>query len=192
MPKLLFQEEGAVKYDFMSVTLNFKLDFFMKNKGESPKILINVMKKTFVQFIFSIIFVSISAANDSHAQGILNQKISLSLEDVTIKEVLQEIEEWMDVKFSYNSRKISINERISINIKENELSDVKDENGDLRPLKVSISSRTFVNKLLYIVYKLLRTFYVSLFYYFMPFSAIIISTLFPIIFKVYFYNHVFN
>ena len=76
--------------------------------------------------------------------------------------------------------------------KENELSDVKDENGDLRPLKVSISSRTFVNKLLYIVYKLLRTFYVSLFYYFMPFSAIILSTLFPIIFKVYFYNHVFN
>ena len=49
----------------------------MKNKGESPKILINVMKKTFVQFIFSIIFVSISAANDSHAQGILNQKISM-------------------------------------------------------------------------------------------------------------------
>ena len=124
MPKLLFQEEGAVKYDFMSVTLNFKLDFFMKNKGESPKILINVMKKTFVQFIFSIIFVSISAANDSHAQGILNQKISLSLEDVTIKEVLQEIEEWMDVKFSYNSRKININERISISIKENELSEV--------------------------------------------------------------------
>jgi hypothetical protein len=63
-----------------------------------------------------------------------------------------------------------------------EKSDQLDETGEnLRPLKLQFGHRRCVNKFLFIVYKLLRTFYVSTFFYFMPFASIILSTLFPLI-----------
>ncbi len=64
-----------------------------------------------------------------------------------------------------------------------ELSDQKDDNGDFRPLKVTLASRSLPNKILYCVYKLLRTFYVSVFYYFLPFSSFIMSTLIPFYYR---------
>jgi hypothetical protein len=74
--------------------------------------------------------------------------------------------------------------------KEGELSDVKDENGNYRPLRVTMSSRTTVNKILFCTYKVLRTFFVSLFFYFLPFSAIIISNLTPILYKNFYVDSV--
>jgi hypothetical protein len=68
---------------------------------------------------------------------------------------------------------------------DDEKSDVKDENGDYRPLKIQFKSRNLLNKVLYGMYKFLRAFYVSLFYYFLPFSSILISTLLPIITRFY-------
>lgn len=61
-----------------------------------------------------------------------------------------------------------------------ELSDQKDDYGDFRPLRVSFGDRTCSNKLAYAVYKLMRTFYVAFFYYFIPFVAIVMSTLVPL------------
>ena len=66
---------------------------------------------------------------------------------------------------------------------ETELSTEIDENGNKRPLKVTFLSRTWFNKILFIVYKILRTYYVSIFYYFLPFSTIVISTLVPIFYR---------
>jgi hypothetical protein len=79
-----------------------------------------------------------------------------------------------------------INHTSSKKCSKNELTDIKDENGNLRPLRVTMESRTFANKCLFVLYKVIRTFYVGLFFYFMPFSAIIISTLFPIVLKSYY------
>lgn len=79
-----------------------------------------------------------------------------------------------------------INHTSSKKCNENELTEIKDENGDLRPLKITMDSRTLANKCLYVLYKIIRTFYVGLFFYFMPFSAIIISTLMPITLKQYY------
>jgi hypothetical protein len=50
--------------------------------------------------------------------------------------------------------------------KDEELSTVNDEFGKKRPLKVTFKSRTFANKLLYILYKLLRIYFVSFVVYF--------------------------
>lgn len=65
--------------------------------------------------------------------------------------------------------------------KEWEKSTVEDEHGNLRPLKVSWSDRTCGNKCFYCVYKGLRMFYVSLYFYFIPFSTIILTCIIPII-----------
>ena len=128
-----------------------------------------------IAIVFNFIALAIIAEFDNY--------VFASMKSESFKELTEK---------SFCKKVFVIHHTSSKKCKENELSNVKDEDGVLRPLKVSISSRTFVNKFLYILYKLLRTFYVSLFFYFMPFSAIIISTLFPIIFKVYFYDYVNN
>merc|ERR1711957_562966 len=46
-----------------------------------------------------------------------------------------------------------------------------------------ISDRKFTNKMLYFLYKLMRSFYVSLFFYFMPFSVVIASSVIPTLFS---------
>ena len=62
-----------------------------------------------------------------------------------------------------------------------ELSTVIDEETEMpRPLRVKWSDRECANKCLYIVYKGLRMFYTSLYFYFLPFSAIILTCIIPI------------
>lgn len=62
-----------------------------------------------------------------------------------------------------------------------ELSIVKDEHGRLRPLRVNFSDRDFLGKICFIIYKMLRTFYVSFYFYFMPFLVIVISVSMPVL-----------
>lgn len=68
---------------------------------------------------------------------------------------------------------------------ETELSDQKNEDGDFRPLKITFGSRSLSNKILYSIYKFFRTFYVSVFYYFLPFSSFIMSTLIPLYYRTF-------
>lgn len=62
-----------------------------------------------------------------------------------------------------------------------EVSDEIDpETGELRPLKIDFKQRSLGNKIYFATYKFWRTFYAALFFYFVPFSVIIISSLIPI------------
>jgi hypothetical protein len=54
-----------------------------------------------------------------------------------------------------------------------ELSILKDEHGRIRPLRANFSDRDFLDKVCYVIYKMLRTFIVSFYFYFMPFLAIV-------------------
>jgi len=62
-----------------------------------------------------------------------------------------------------------------------ELSTVEDENGDMRPMKVQFGHRNCGNKCCFIVYKIERMFYVSLYFYFIPFTTIILTCIIPIL-----------
>ena len=64
--------------------------------------------------------------------------------------------------------------------KEGELSKVEDEHGDLLPLKITFESRTCGNKCLYIMYKCWRAFFVSFYFYFLPFATILLTVLIPL------------
>ena len=73
--------------------------------------------------------------------------------------------------------------------RESELIQDRDPHSDFvmhRPLKVVFASRSRTNKVLYVVYKGMRTFYVSVFYYFLPFLSIVMSCILPVIFRKYF------
>lgn len=64
--------------------------------------------------------------------------------------------------------------------KDDELSTVMGEDGEFRPLKVTFKSRDGCNKCMYIFYKIMRTFYVSVYFYFMPFTTIMLTCIIPI------------
>jgi hypothetical protein len=77
-------------------------------------------------------------------------------------------------------RVLVINHTSSKKCKDHELSSVRDEDGEFRPLKVTFASREGTNKCMYSTYKCMRTFYVSMYFYFMPFATIILTCLIPI------------
>ncbi len=76
----------------------------------------------------------------------------------------------------------------SIKCADSEMTDVKDENGDLRPMKVKFSERTCVNKFFFVIYRIVRSIYISLYFYFLPFLLVIVSTFVPYIYFIYDYQ----
>ena len=58
---------------------------------------------------------------------------------------------------------------------------VKDGEGELRFMKIEYENRSRTNKCLYCVYKFMRAFYVSFYFYFYPFIAILLTCLIPIL-----------
>ena len=64
--------------------------------------------------------------------------------------------------------------------KEGEMSKVEDENGDLLPLKITFGERSCGNKILYFSYKIWRAFFVSFYFYFLPFTTILLTCLIPL------------
>lgn len=64
---------------------------------------------------------------------------------------------------------------------EQDLSTVKDDSGEFRPLKVTMGSRSCGNKFMYIVYKINRAYFVSIYFYFLPFLSMLVGTSFTVI-----------
>ena len=62
-----------------------------------------------------------------------------------------------------------------------ELSKVKDEDGNYRPLQIKFGDRTPINKLLFVFYRICRAWYVSWYFYFQPFSVFILAVMIPLI-----------
>lgn len=72
-----------------------------------------------------------------------------------------------------------IHNTTSVRCLDHELSTVKDKHGNFRPLRIRFRKRTLVNKLAYVNYWILRMFYHSFYYYFMPFLCFPVAWLIP-------------
>lgn len=97
-----------------------------------------------------------------------------SMKNESFKELLEE---------KFTSKVLIINHTTSKKCKEHELSTEKDEYGELRPLKVNFKDRETLNKVYFVVYKILKGFYVSFYFYFIPFTVILISAIVPILYR---------
>jgi len=64
-----------------------------------------------------------------------------------------------------------------------DLSDVKDDNGDYRKLKISLMDRDCRSKIKFFIYKTCRWFFVSFYFYFLPFFVVILSCMIPTIYQ---------
>ena len=153
-------------YKFKSVALAWSAGFLQFTSCLSVEISnIGVICTSIdpTELVFNFIALAIVAEFDNF--------IFESLKGETMKELVEK---------KFYKRLLVINHTTSPKRKDEELSTEKDENGDFRPLKLRFDARKPVNKLLFCIYKLVRAFYVSMFYYFLPFSAVILSTLLPI------------
>ena len=83
------------------------------------------------------------------------------------------------VKEEFTSKVFVVKHTTSKKCQISEQSDVNDDEGYLRPLRVTWASRTRGNKCMYTCYKVLRNFYVSIYFYYLPFIAIIICFIIP-------------
>lgn len=125
-----------------------------------------------ISIVFNFIALAIIAEFDNFVYG--------SLKNESFKELTER-------KFAQYA--LVICHTTSKKCKDEEVTKELDKEDEPRPLKIKFMNRTLGNKILFSVYKFLRTFYVSLFYYFIPFSSVIISTLMPVLNRSYYtYN----
>lgn len=108
----------------------------MKKNSIPLKILATVIKVTWTPFLVSLIFTSLSFANDGLAQELLNREVSIQANQQELKSVLASIEKSTKVKFSYVPSLIK-NQKVTLSATNQTLSMVLEEL--LVPLQIRFS-----------------------------------------------------
>ncbi|GAB3914051.1 SusC/RagA family TonB-linked outer membrane protein [Larkinella knui] len=85
-----------------------------------------IMRIGLLQWILAVLLAGIGYAKEISAQSILSKDMTLQLNNVTLKEALDRIQEKANTKFVYSSR-VSLKEPVSIDVKNQKLSRVLDQ-----------------------------------------------------------------
>lgn len=86
-----------------------------------------IMRITLTQFLLMVFLTSLVTAAELNGQGILDRKVSLDVQNATIKSVLTEIEKQTSVVFTYRSRLIQASRKVSFKTSDAALSEVLKE-----------------------------------------------------------------
>lgn len=89
--------------------------------------LLSIMKISTGQILIAIIFTTLSYASEVSGQDILQQKITVRIEEKGLTEALSELENAAKINFFYSPKNISAKRKISIVAKNRELRDVLKE-----------------------------------------------------------------
>lgn len=82
--------------------------------SSSREFIIFCMKITVFQLAVMLSFTSLSLANDSKAQGVLETRITLETGQTSLKSVLKQLESQGDIKFVYSSRIVPVRKQVSV------------------------------------------------------------------------------
>ncbi len=107
----------------------------MGNLLQFKKTVWKVMTLTFSQLILLCVFCSMTYANDTKAQDILNKDVSLKAQSESVKYILGQIEQQTNAKFVYSDTRIKIDKRISVEATNQKLANVL--SGLLNPLSIN-------------------------------------------------------
>lgn len=86
-----------------------------------------IMKVSVAQILLAGLFLSFAYAEKSEAQSVLDKRISIELENTTIRSALSRIEKISDAKFLYHSQLVSSREKISLHEENTPLADILDK-----------------------------------------------------------------
>lgn len=85
-----------------------------------------VMRISLIQFVALFLVVSFSYAHTTNAQTILDKEVTVKVDNVSLKEAIQNIQGQTQVKFVYSSR-IKLKDKVSLNAEKAKLSSVLDK-----------------------------------------------------------------
>ncbi|AWV98520.1 SusC/RagA family TonB-linked outer membrane protein [Arcticibacterium luteifluviistationis] len=120
----------------------------MKITFINQRLIFRIVKSTLLQLFLTLLFTSSTWATNVKGQDMLDRKVTITLNQTSLIDALQEIEEKTGVKFSYNSRMTELNEKVNLTAEDEALSSVLTKT--LKPLGVSyilISNRIVLRKI---------------------------------------------
>jgi len=85
----------------------------MQKKRKPLHFIYQVMRFTAFQLFLLVLTFATLSAKDSNAQEILNQKVSVNLENVKLKKAISTLEKAASVYFTYNPQKIKSDQRVT-------------------------------------------------------------------------------
>ncbi|UFH35503.1 TonB-dependent receptor [Flavobacterium acetivorans] len=94
------------------------------SKNFSNKTIFKIMKFSFIQLVLLTITINMCYSNTSYGQGPLAERVSLSIKNGSIKNLLQLIETQANVTFSYQAQVISSKAKINAEFKNETLQEV--------------------------------------------------------------------
>lgn len=107
----------------------------MKKTLQIHKLLLTAMRITLTQVFLAVCLVGSTFANDSKAQSVLNQRITLQEKELEVRKVLNQIEKQTDVKFVFSSKLIQSSRKLKVDYQNEQLYKVLDNL--LRPLRLT-------------------------------------------------------
>ena len=99
----------------------------MKFLPEIHSFLWTAMRVAMMPFLIVMTFSGIALALETSAQDALQKKISLQIQEGTVNDILHRIENITDVKFIYSPQVIQVEQKVSIQARNERLRDVLDE-----------------------------------------------------------------
>jgi len=106
----------------------------MKKNRHLLRLMCSLMKISFYQLLLAYIFSTIASATVVDAQEILNQKVTIEVNNQDMKSVLTRLNKLTQIRFTYSSAVINTQKKVTIKAVEKPLSDVLEEL--LRPMNL--------------------------------------------------------
>jgi TonB-linked SusC/RagA family outer membrane protein len=107
----------------------------MKKTLQIHKLLLTAMKISLTQVFLAIWLISAAYANDTNAQNVLNQRVTLQGQDLGMRNILLQIEKQTDVRFVFSSKLIQSNRKMTVDYQNIQLSKILDNL--LKPLQLT-------------------------------------------------------
>ncbi|MDB5007231.1 MAG: SusC/RagA family TonB-linked outer membrane protein [Mucilaginibacter sp.] len=98
----------------------------MKFRIRKPTLWYKIMKITFSQILIAVVLSSFAYSNPLKAQDVLNKTVNMSLNNVTLMDVVNYLEKNNDIKFIYSKNSIDVSKKISVNYQNQPLKTVLD------------------------------------------------------------------
>jgi TonB-linked SusC/RagA family outer membrane protein len=99
----------------------------MKKHRHLSRLLYRVMRISLYQLLIAFIFATMSAAGTVGAQDMLNQKITIQVNNLEMKTVLNKLNKLTQLRFTYSSSLIKSQRKVSINAVDRPLGDILDD-----------------------------------------------------------------
>ncbi len=119
----------------------------MKKTLTHKRLLYRIVQTSLLQIFIAILFSGITLATPVKGQEMLERKVSIHVSDLPLGQVLKSLEKSAQVKFSFNSRTLNLNQNVSVNATNETLSNILTK--ILKPLNIShiqVSNRIVLRK----------------------------------------------